>query len=113
MPVGDEPKYKFKVVPSGEEDYHYLVHEFSGKYICSGGTDNGTVVHLWGPIPDGHEDRYKFKFVRLENGQYYILHKFSGKYLSSERRNGTPVHLWGPIPDGDQTHYQFTFTRAN
>ena len=109
--VGHEPRYKFKLVPSGDKDYYYLFHQFSGLWVCSE-QGNGTPVHLWGPIPQGHEDRYKFKLVKQEKGQYYMIHKFSGKYLCSEGNNGNPIHLWGPIPDGHQARYEFTFKKV-
>ncbi len=35
-------------------------HEFSGKYVASGDTENGGKVFLWGPIPEEHAIRYRF-----------------------------------------------------
>ena len=43
--------------------YYNLLHKYSGKYVCAGDTFNGGNIHIWGPIPAGHEDRYKFKLI--------------------------------------------------
>jgi len=43
--------------------YYYLLHKYSGKYVCSGATTNDGNIHIWGPIPAGHEDRYKFELI--------------------------------------------------
>ena len=43
--------------------YYNLLHKHSGKYVCTGDTFNGGNIHIWGPIPAGHEDRYKFELI--------------------------------------------------
>jgi len=43
--------------------YYNLLHKNSGKYVCTGDTFNGGNIFIWGPIPAGHEDRYKFKLI--------------------------------------------------
>jgi len=93
--------------------HYYLRHQFSGKYLCSGETENGGKLWLWGPIPDGHEVRYKFKLTSAGQGYYYLRHQFSGKYLcSGETENGGKLWLWSPIPDGHEVRYKFRLTSA-
>jgi len=94
-------------------EYYYLRHEFSGHYVCSGEIENGGSLWLWGPIPDGHEARYKFKLIAIGGGYYYLRHEFSGKYVcSGELENGGKLWLWGPIPDGQEARYKFKLTVA-
>jgi hypothetical protein len=106
------PTIEEKAPPTPQEgQYYYLRHEFSGKYVCSGETEDGGKLWLWGPIPDGDEARYKFKLVSTEGQYYYLLHEFSGKYVcSGDLENGGNVWLWGPIPDGDEARYKFKLT---
>ena len=51
---GQQDRYAFKLVESGEDGCFYLIHKFSGKYVCT--EANGAAVHLWGPISPGDED---------------------------------------------------------
>jgi hypothetical protein len=104
----------FKLVASGEKDYYYLIHKHSGKYICTGDTTNGAKIHLWGPIPPGQEDYYKFKLIAsADHASYFLVHKHSGKYLCSGfLENAGEVYVWGPIPAGSEDHCQFRLTRA-
>ncbi len=114
IPDGHEPRYRFKLVGSGEQDYHYLIHQHSGKYICTGETEDGAKIHLWGPIPEGHEDRYKFKLINAGDGHYYLLHKHSGKFVcTGSQEDGGEVHTWGPIPQGHEDRYRFRFSAAD
>jgi len=92
------------------QNRYYLRHEFSGKYICSGATENGGGVWLWGPIPEGHEARYKYKLISVGGGYYYLRHEFSEKYIcSGGTENGNALWLWGPIPQGHEGRYKFKF----
>lgn len=43
--------------------YYNILHKYSGKYVCSGNTTDGGNIFIWGPIPAGHEDRYKFDLI--------------------------------------------------
>ena len=101
-----------KVTPASaltdSTSYFSFRHQFSGKYMCSGRTENGGDLWLWGPIPDGHEVRYNFELIELGQGYFYLRHQFSGKYVcSGETENGGKLWLWGPIPDGHEIRYQF------
>ncbi len=88
--------------------YYYLRHEHSGKYVCTGETANGGIVHLWAPIPAGHEPRYRFQVLEAGGSYVYLRHEYSGKYVcSGETANGGSVYLWGPIPAGHEPRYRF------
>ena len=88
---------------------YYVLHEYSRKYLCTGGMENGSTFHTWGPIPPGHESRYSFQLVPTgRNGFYYILHEYSRKYLCAGGvENGSTFHTWGPIPPGHESRYSF------
>ena len=88
---------------------YYLIHRYSGKYVCTGFQHNGGHVHLWGPMPSGHENRYRFKLEWTGEPSYcYLRHRHSGKYVcTGDRRNGAWLHLWGPIPPGHEDRYKF------
>lgn len=95
-----------------EGNYQFM-HKYSDKYLCTGEVDNGGHVHLWGPIPKGHEDRYSFNLRTAGDGYYYLVHKYSGKYIcTGAKENGGPVHLWGPIPSGHEDRYKFSLSPA-
>ena len=51
------------VIVGAASGYYNLLHKYSGKYVCTGDIFNGGNIHIWGPIPAGHEDRYKFKLI--------------------------------------------------
>lgn len=90
-------------------EYFYLQHEYSGKYLCTGSTENGSNFFIWGPfIPSGHEPRYRFKRIAAGPSSFYFFNEFSGKYLcSGSLENGSPFHTWGPIPQGHESRYRF------
>lgn len=65
IPKGHEDRYRFKSVrASFRGEIVYLLHKASGKYVGAGGgaNDNGAELLIWGPIPKGHEERYKFRY---------------------------------------------------
>jgi hypothetical protein len=88
---------------------YYLLHEYSGKYMCTGGLENNSKFQTWGPIPPGHESRYRFKIKNSEvNGYYYLLHEYSGKYVcTGGLENNSVFHTWDPIPAGHEPRYRF------
>jgi hypothetical protein len=86
----------------------YLRHEFSGRYMASGDTHNGGRLHLWAPIPEGHELRYTYTLISVGGDYYYLRHQHSGRYVcSGDAHNGGRIHLWGPIPRGHEPRYRF------
>lgn len=88
----------------------FLRHLYSGKYLCSDKKSNGENFWMWGPIPNGHEQRYIFITQSAGNGKYYLKHKYSGKYLCSDKKdNMGNVWMWGPIPKGHEDRYAFRF----
>ena len=97
-----------KTLAQSNSQYHYLKQQFSGKYVCSGETQNRGDIWLWSPIPDGHESRYKFQLIDTGDGYHYLKHQFSGKYIcSGDTENRGELWLWGPIPDGHEARYKF------
>ena len=112
--IGHEPRYRFKILPSGKPEYYYLLHEYSAKYLCSGGQENGSNFHTWGPIPSGHENRYRFKIIPTEKPEYfYLMHEYSGRYIcTGGLENGSNLHSWGPIPPGHESRYRFKITKS-
>jgi hypothetical protein len=95
VPIYYKPRFNF-------------LHSHSNKYVCSGATNNGGNIHIWDPIPIGHEDRYKFEFIDAADGYHYIRHEYSDKYVcSGSTENGGNIHLWGPIPSGHEDRYKF------
>jgi len=88
---------ELKEIMSQPERQYFLEHEFSGKYVCTGAKHDGAFVHLWGPIPAGHEPHYRFKIVASgEQGYYYLIHQHSGKYIcTGDTEDGARIHLWG------------------
>ena len=101
------------LIPEFSGSYNIL-HKYSGKYVCSGATTDGGNIHIWGPIPAGHEDRYKFEFISTGDGFYNILHKYSGKYVcSGATTDGGNIHIWGPIPAGHEDRYKFAFIEVD
>ena len=103
-----------KTIAQSNSQYYTIEQQFSGKYICSGETENGGNIWFWGPIPNGHESRYKFKLINTRDGYYYIRHQFSGKYIcSGETENGGKLWLYGPIPDGHEARYKFEFSAVS
>jgi hypothetical protein len=88
---------------------YYFEHEYTGKYLCTGSLENGSIFHTWGPIPDGHQARYRFTIIATnEPGYFYLLHEYSGKYMcSGGLENGSYFHTWGPIPTGHEARYKF------
>ena len=83
-----------KAVAQSNPRYYYLKHLFSGKYMCSGETENGGKLWLWGPIPNGHEVRYKFQFIKTGDRYHYIKLVFSWNYLlSGQTVNGSQLWL--------------------
>jgi hypothetical protein len=99
-------------LPSGDR-FRYLDHKHSGKHLCAGNTENGSIVHLWAPIPEGHENRYMFKLVPSgETDYYYLLHAHSEKYVASkEKSNGARLMLWGPIATAEEDAYKFKLVK--
>lgn len=92
--------------------YYEIEHKYSGKLVCTE-TGNGNPLHLWGPIPEGHQDRYAFKLVESgEDGCFYLIHKFSGKYVCAGADDGAAVHLWGPVAEGDEDKFKFKLINA-
>jgi hypothetical protein len=69
IPKGHEDRYLFKSVNADGRRYSYLQHKASGKFVGAGGgeNDNGAELLLWGPIPKGHEDRYRFCLFRVNS----------------------------------------------
>jgi len=110
---GEEGKCMYSTNEILYHDPHFnLMHHHSGKYVCAGATSNGGNIHIWGPIPIGHEDRYQFKLISKGDGYYNILHKHSGKYVCAAAGNGANIHIWGPIPSGHEDRYQFKLIPA-
>jgi len=106
--AADGSQQNFSITAKQSSGYYNLLHSHSGKYVCTGFTNNGGNIHIWGPIPSGHEDRYKFDFISAGDGYYYILHKYSGKYVcTGDTHNGGNIHIWGPIPSGHEDQYKF------
>jgi hypothetical protein len=96
------------LVTPGISGYYNLLHKYSGKYVCTGDILNGGNIFIWGPIPAGHEDRYKFDFISTGDGYYNILHKYSGKYVcTGNTTDGGNIFIWGPIPEGHEDRYKF------
>ena len=92
----------------GISGYYNLLHKYSGKYVCTGYTFDGGNIHIWGPIPAGHEDRYKFELISTGDGYYNLLHKYSGKYVcTGDTFDGGNIFIWGPIPAGHEDRYKF------
>jgi murein DD-endopeptidase MepM/ murein hydrolase activator NlpD len=106
---GEEGKCMHSTNEPFYHDPHYnLLHRHSDKLVCTGATNNGGNIHIWGPIPTGHEERYKFKMIPKGDGYYNILHKYSGKYVcAGATNNGGNIHIWGPIPNGHEDRYMF------
>jgi hypothetical protein len=93
--------------------FRYIHHQASGKLVCSE-RDNGSLVHLWGPMPPADAPAYQFQLVASnEPGYYYLYHRQSGKFVCSEQGDATRVHLWGPIPDGQADRYKFRLVNLN
>jgi hypothetical protein len=94
--------------PGAGGGFKSMLHKHSRRYVCTGATQNGGNIHIWGPVPRGHEARYQFKLIPTRDGYYYILHRFSGKYVcSGSRANGGNIFHWGPIPRGHEDRYKF------
>ncbi len=105
----EEPVTEFHS-PITANDLYFLMHKYSGKYVCAGQTHNGGNVHQWGPVPPDHETRYQFQLVDAGDGYFYLVHQYSGKMVcAGDIKNGGNVHLWGPIPTGHQDRYKFRF----
>lgn len=76
-PSGHKSRYRFKIKNSEVNGYYYLLHEYSGKYVCTGRLENNSVFHTWDPILQARA-RYRFKIFPSEvDGYYYILHEYS------------------------------------
>lgn len=112
--AADGTQNNFSITAKKSSGYHNLLHKYSSKYVCTGFKNNGGNIHIWGPIPSGHEDRYKFKFISCGDGYYYILHKYSGKYVcTGDKHNGGNIHIWGPIPSGHEIRYKFKISPSS
>jgi hypothetical protein len=106
--AGDGSQKNFYITSKQSSGYYNILHKHSGKYVCTGFIHNGGNIHIWGPIPSGHEDRYKFEFISTEDGYYNIRHKYSGKYVcTGDTQNGGNIHIWGLIPSGHEDRYKF------
>lgn len=106
--AADGSQNNFTITYIKSSGYYNLLHKHSNKYVCTGHTHNGGNIHIWGPIPGGHEDRYNFKFISCGDGYYYIQHKYSSKYVcTGDKHNGGNIHIWGPIPKGHEDRYKF------
>jgi hypothetical protein len=103
---------RFLLIPSGEPGFYYIGLVGTDKLICRGGADDGDVAHIWGPIPAGHESRYKFKLVEARDGGYHLQHKLTGKYLAPPNPGVSHVALWTKIPPDSVDAFRFFLVPA-
>lgn len=109
IPSGDRAHFRFKLVATAEPHYFQIVHEHSGKFLCTANR-GGDRLHLWAPIPDGHADHYQFKIIHAGGGYHCLFHKFSGKYVStSSQENGAELQVWDAMAHEIKDAYRVRF----